>query len=103
MNQLLPRELDKFRIAVDLIDGNPYYGFRKNLGEAASTRYKSLGWVSKELLVKGAGKGTLANYAGWPRIVLNMERVRHIIANYLCRRSELQLSEKATSQSAMQS
>jgi hypothetical protein len=44
------------------------------LGEAASTRYKSLGWVSKELLVKGSGKSTLANYAGWLRTVPYLRR-----------------------------
>jgi hypothetical protein len=88
MNKLMPGELEKFRIAVNLIDGNPYYGFKKNIGEAASTRYKSLGWVSKELLIRGAGKGTLAKYAGWPRTIPNIERVRHSIDNYLHRRLE---------------
>lgn len=52
LNKLLPGEIPRFCIAARLIGGNEYYGFKKDLGEAASTRYKFLGWVGKELLVK---------------------------------------------------
>jgi hypothetical protein len=38
--------------------------FRKDLGEAASTKYKFLGWVGKELLTSNAGKTTLSQYQG---------------------------------------
>jgi hypothetical protein len=71
-----------------LIGGNPYYGFKKNIGEAASTRYKYLGWVAKELLIRGAGKGTLSSYQGWPRTVPNHDRVRQMIDDYLRRLGE---------------
>jgi hypothetical protein len=77
------------REAVNLIAGNPYYGYKKYLVEAAPTRYKSLGWVAKELLVCGAGKSTLVNYAGWPRSVPNMERVRAITSNYPRQKGEV--------------
>uniref|UniRef100_A0AAT9JPY5 Nucleocapsid protein n=1 Tax=Nasutitermes takasagoensis chuvirus 1 TaxID=3133479 RepID=A0AAT9JPY5_9VIRU len=89
MNKLLPGELPNYVIAANLIDGNPYYGFRKNIGEAASTRYKNLGWVAKELLIKGAGKGTLANYQGWPRNVPHQERLARIIREYLQGKAEV--------------
>jgi hypothetical protein len=88
MNKLLPGEISRFTIAARLIDGNPYYGFKKNVGEAASTRYKYLGWVAKELLVRGAGKGTLSNYQGWPRTVPNHDRVRQVIDDYLRHRGK---------------
>ncbi|CAH0386731.1 unnamed protein product [Bemisia tabaci] len=32
-------QLGKFRIAMDIIQDDPYYGFNNNLGEASSTRY----------------------------------------------------------------
>jgi hypothetical protein len=41
MNKLLPGDLTRFAEAVDLINGNPYYGYKKDLGEASSTRYKN--------------------------------------------------------------
>jgi hypothetical protein len=46
LNRLLPGGIQRFDIAVQLADGNEYYGFRKNLWEASSTRYKvfGMGW-----------------------------------------------------------
>ena len=88
INKLVPGEMQNFVIAARLIDHNPYYGFRKNIGEAASTRYKNLGWVGKELLIQGAGKGTLRNYQGWPRNVPNQERLSRIIREYLQDKAE---------------
>jgi hypothetical protein len=89
MNKLLPGELTRFIIAARLIDHNPYYGFKKDIGEAASTRYKNLGWVAKELMIRGADRGTLASYQGWPRNVPNQEILARIIREYLDGKSEV--------------
>jgi hypothetical protein len=91
MNKLLPGELTNFVIAAGLIDHNPYYGFKKDIGAAASTRYKNLGWVAKELMIRGAGKGTLAAYQGWPRNVPNQKRLARIIREYLNGKAEFSI------------
>jgi hypothetical protein len=88
LNRLLPGDMQRFITAQVLIQENEYYGFREDLGEAASTRYKSLGWVAKELLIQGAGKGTLAQYQGWPRTVPNHDRVRQLVTDYLRRKGD---------------
>jgi hypothetical protein len=95
ISKLLPGDVPNFVIASEMIGNNPYYGFKKNLGEAASTRYRSLGWVAKELMIRGAGRASLTGYAGWPRAIPSMERVRQIIDSYLHRRAEAAIVEEA--------
>lgn len=48
------------------VNGNLYYGFRKDLGVARHTKYKSLSWLSVKLLIqhKGGEYGSLTNYRG---------------------------------------
>jgi hypothetical protein len=83
LNKLLPGELERYCIAVNLIGNNPYFRYKKDIGEAVSTRYKNLGWVAKELLIRGAGKSSLVGYVGWPRTVPNHDRVKRIIDTFL--------------------
>jgi hypothetical protein len=91
LNRLMPGEIPRFNIAVQLIQWNEYFGLKKNLGEASSTRYKYLGWVSKELLICGAGKG----YQGWPRTVPNHDCVSRIIQDYLRDKGETEEIDEA--------
>lgn len=41
-----------------------YYGFKRDMGAARSTLYKSIGYVARELLVRLNGERTLMRYAG---------------------------------------
>ncbi|KAK9880202.1 hypothetical protein WA026_010076 [Henosepilachna vigintioctopunctata] len=48
-----------FSAAVDLVGNNKWYGFKKDLGGVASTKYKNLTYIAKELLIKVNGEASL--------------------------------------------
>ncbi|KAK9707981.1 hypothetical protein QE152_g27537 [Popillia japonica] len=73
------------------LDYNVYYGFKHDLGVVKSTLYKSYGYVAKELLIKLRGERSLAQYAGWPRMVANQAAVDRLIANFETYRTEVAL------------
>lgn len=70
--------------AFRIIDGNAYYGFRRDLGPIASTKYKSLAYVAKELLLRYGGPafGGLRYYAGWTRNPANQALLDDLIRTY---------------------
>nr|QPL15389.1 nucleoprotein [Neuropteran chu-related virus OKIAV150] len=82
IEQLYPEEFARFIQAVGFVNGNQYFGFRRDLGPARSTLFKSLGYVAKELLVKIGGMNSLNSYLGWPRNVPEKGLVDQIIATY---------------------
>lgn len=88
MNLYFPGEMPNFAAACAAINHNEYYGFKKDLGVAVSTRYKNLGWVAKELLVRGMGKTSLTDYMGWPSRVPHQATVMDIIRRYLDHKGE---------------
>jgi len=61
-------EITKYHAAAILVNGNRYYGFKKDLGAAKSTNYKNLGWVANELLLRCNGEVSLKGYHGWIRV-----------------------------------
>jgi hypothetical protein len=56
---------------------------------------KFLGWVGKELRIRGAGKSTLSGYKGWPRSVPNHYRINRVINDYFHDRGEAEEVEEA--------
>jgi len=68
-SRYIPVDFQRFNIAVGLVQGNQYYGFRRDLGDAAHTKYKSLAWLAVQLLIryKGAEYGSLRQYRGVTR------------------------------------
>lgn len=64
VNTLTSGELANWTQAMRAIDGNLYYGFKRDLGVARSTLYKSLGYVAHELLMKINGEITLRCFMG---------------------------------------
>lgn len=62
VNTLTSGELVNWNQAMTAIDENLYYGFKRDLGIARSTLYKSLGYVARELLMKINGEITLRRW-----------------------------------------
>ncbi|VDL76406.1 unnamed protein product [Nippostrongylus brasiliensis] len=60
----IPDNWSRYKAAVRTVGNNPYYGYNRNLGTAASTGYKTLAWVSKELPIRSGAAPTLKDYAG---------------------------------------
>lgn len=81
--RLFPSEMNSVQTALTAIAGNPYYGFRKDLGPIRSTLYKNVGYVAKELLVKGQGNSTLEQHRGWPAVVPQQAEIDHLIDDFL--------------------
>lgn len=64
IRRLYPQE---FSIAVDammIVGGNPYYGFRADLGIVKSTNYPGVVYTSMQLLIIGLGDKSLTSYGG---------------------------------------
>lgn len=82
LNALTGGEVTNYGVAVNLVNGNQYYGFNKSLGAARSTQYSSLGYVAKELLISLNGETSLKKYAGWVRAPKSAAVIRTIIDTY---------------------
>lgn len=80
---ILPQDWDALVTANELIGENKYYGFRRDLGNAKSTGYKSYTWVAKELLIRTGIDPNLANYAGFVLAPKNRPRVTAMIAQFI--------------------
>lgn len=78
-----PLEWAKFQLAIAAVGGNLFYGFRRDLGPARSTQFKSLAWVAKELLVKADAKISLNRYMGWAARVAHQDEIVELIDAYI--------------------
>lgn len=86
---LLAEEWTDFISATKAVKDNPYYGFRHDLASVRSTKYKSIAWVAKELLMEYNGeRGTLKNYAGWIKHPISETELQKLIDDYGKFRSE---------------
>lgn len=82
VNTLTSGELRNWQVARAAIGENLYFGFRRDMGEARSTLYKSLGYVARELLVKINGERTLLRYAGLGGNIKNKNALDRLINNF---------------------
>lgn len=82
LNILTEGEMDKYLVAVRAVNGNPYYGFNRDLGAAKSTLFSSVAYVAKELLIKIAGEMSLTKYQGWVRKPKNPPAIERLIEQY---------------------
>lgn len=61
---IAPGEMGRVGRAIAVWDGNPYAGFRSNLGDLAATKYKIATYVAKKLLIDGRAEESLVDYRG---------------------------------------
>ncbi|UHM27705.1 MAG: hypothetical protein FOCCV1_gp3 [Fushun oxya chinensis chuvirus 1] len=76
-------ELVAFLKALEEVKGNPFYGFKKNLGCVAASHYRKLAYVAKELLVRSGGNDTLKKYPGWIGSVPYKDQVLELIDKHV--------------------
>lgn len=82
-------EMAKFHVAVNMIDDDQYYGFNPVLGDAASTKYKSLGYVCIQLHIVIGGNGSLRRYAGKGSTIPHKGKIDMMINHYRDRLSSV--------------
>lgn len=82
--KVLPNEVPHVRAALQVTQTNPYYGFKKDISNIASTKYKTFAWFAKELLIRKGGPQYegLKNYGGWTRNPLHRAKLDEIINNF---------------------
>ncbi|XP_018013560.1 uncharacterized protein LOC108670604 [Hyalella azteca] len=80
---LLENEAAAVQEALTAVGANIYYGYRRDLGPARSTRYKSFAWVAKELLIRKGGQSSLRAYKGWTPVPQKYHELEKMIANYV--------------------
>lgn len=82
VNTLTSGEVINWQAARRHIHDNLYYGFKRDMGAARSTLYKSVGYVARELLVKINGERTLLRYAGLGGNIKNKNALDRLINAY---------------------
>ncbi|AJG39050.1 putative nucleoprotein [Lishi spider virus 1] len=80
-----PDEWANFTAAVDSVGNNLMYGYRRDIGPAKSTKFRSLTFIAKELLIRVGGETSLRNYAGFATRVKNHDAVINLINTYVDR------------------
>lgn len=98
---LFPTEMTTAGQAVAELTENKYIGFKSNLGDIASTKYKNVAWVAKELMIRISGKGSLKAYGGWIRIPAHQARLETLIETYVAARAEEEVQENAPARDAV--
>jgi hypothetical protein len=81
--RLLLDEVSCFMYACELVGSNPYYGYKKDMGQAASSYYRSLTWVCKELLIQVSGQAGLKLYAGWIKVPRYSAALKDLLEKYI--------------------
>jgi len=84
-NALTGGEFLSWEAARNIVGNNLYYGFKRDMGAARSTLYKSIGYVAWELLVKINGERTLLRYAGLTGNIKNKQALDRLIEQYINR------------------
>lgn len=85
ISRTFPIEWENYRVALTTVGNNVYYGFRKELGIVKSTNFKSLGYIAKELLVRGDGRVSLNRYMGWARSIKFRQQIDQMILDFINR------------------
>lgn len=84
LKPLLRTEHDAVISACAAVGSDEYYGFRRDLGVAASSRYRSYTYVAHSLLVKYGGPdgATLRGYKGVTKTPVHKEQLDGLVAEY---------------------
>lgn len=90
---LIPIEVSHALEAMQVVGRNPYFGFNHNMGAARSTRYKSLAYVAKEILIKAGGEGSLRGYQGFTNNPRNKRALDQLINDYVNARANRAMEE----------
>lgn len=80
---LFPAEMVAATEAIQKVKANPYVGYTASIGSFASSKYRNLAWVAKELLIRAHGESGLKNYNGWTKRPAQHERLTTMIDGYL--------------------
>lgn len=86
--QIFQQEWASIEVAMNDVGNNKWYGFRHNLGRVASTKYKNVAYVAKDLLIKVNGEASLRSYGGWTRRAKYQAVLDTMIADYEAAKSE---------------
>lgn len=81
---LLAQDFQNFRAAMTAVGDDRYYGFKKDLGPAAATKFPSLAWLARGLFVKKGGPEAVAlqQFRGWIGAPLHERRLQTMIDAY---------------------
>lgn len=76
-------EMNNFTAAVAAVGNDQYYGFGTNIEAVKSTLFKNIGYVAKELLIRGNSERSLTLYQGWTRNPPHKAALDTLITTYL--------------------
>lgn len=82
ISNMYTNDCRNYLAALRAVNGNLYYGFRKDLGVVRSTLYPNLAFIAKELLIKVGGEASLRHYRGWKARIPEQGTIDIIIGEY---------------------
>ncbi|VDL80213.1 unnamed protein product [Nippostrongylus brasiliensis] len=97
---ILPDEWEKYLKAVEIIGNNPFFGYNRSVGSAASTNYKTLARVSNELMIGSGSSPSLKDYGGWVKTPRNYATLEKILSEYFSKQDAVANPADATSEEA---
>lgn len=85
---VFPQEWSAYIKALQAVRGNPFYGYKKSLGEAASANYKGIAWIARQLLMRSGGNDTLEGCKGFAETIPNQSSIEKMIRAELSKQAE---------------
>lgn len=74
-----PGDFANFIEGIAAVNNNRYYGFKRNLGLVAANRFRSLGYLSQQILVKIGGDDPLDKYGGLKSAIPGKDWIDRVI------------------------
>jgi len=69
----IPNDFAEFRKAANIIKGNPFYGYAKDLSDVAATRYKNLGYFARQVKLVVTNDQSVKHYQGLGNVPKKMQ------------------------------
>lgn len=95
-----PVDFTRFVVALQTVGQNRYFGFRRNLGVVAANNFKSLGYLSQQILIHLGGDDPLGKYMGLRGTIPGKTWIDEVIRHNLEMEFQLVLNEAPSEASA---
>lgn len=95
LRTMIPEEFTNFITAVAAVAGNPYYGYRRDLGAVKSTNYPNLAYCGVQLLCEVDGQRHFRDFLGRHRNSPRAADIDKMIADYIVTRRAVEPTPEA--------
>lgn len=94
-----PNDFNNFQAAIAAVGGNHYFGFNRNLGPVSAAHFKSLGYLSQQILHIIGGDDPISRYQGLKGTIPGRDWIDAIITHYTENEYQFALNQNPTANS----